>query len=124
MASWCRRRRWQGERIKSTNNPVWIGDSGYGNHTPGLIDDVQIWNVARTQEQIRQSMRDGLRGDEPGLVGWFPMDSEPLMDRSPNGNNGSLHGEAAIHSIDVPADEHHAPDRVLWLLPFDSGDAE
>ena len=110
-----------GERIKSTNNPVWIGDSGYGNHTPGLIDDVQIWNTARTQEEIRKSMSEGLTGGEPGLVAWFPMDSKPLRDRSPHGNHGRLQGEAAIHSTGVPGDARHAPDRVLWLLPLRAG---
>ena len=112
-----------GKRINSTDSPVWIGASGYRDRTPALIDGVEIWNVARTQEQIRQSMRDGLKGDEPGLVAWLPME-EDLRDRSPHGNHGSLQGEAALHAAGVPGDERHAPDRVLWLLPFDPGDAE
>ena len=100
-----------GKRIDSTDNPVWIGSSGYDDHTPGLIDDVQIWNVARTQEQIRQSMSDGLSGDEPGLVGWWPMDSpQPLVDRSPNGNDGRLEGTAIVHAQGLPGDERHAPE--------------
>ena len=108
-----------GKRINSTSNPVWIGASGYHDHTAALIDDAQIWNVARTQEQIRQSMRDGLRGDEPGLVGWWPMDGpDPLADRSPHGNHGRLEGSAAVHAAGIPADERHAPERVLWLLPL------
>ena len=113
-----------GKRINSTDSPVWIGASGYLDRTPALIDDVEVWNVARTQEQIRQSMRGGLKGDEPGLVAWLPMEEDPPRDRSPHGNHGSLQGEAALHSTGVPGDERHAPDRVLWLLPFDSGDAE
>ena len=55
-----------GKHINSTDNPVWIGAMGYMDRTPGLIDDVQIWNLARTQEEIRQSMGTGLTGDEPG----------------------------------------------------------
>ena len=66
-----------GKRINSTDSPVWIGASGYRDRTPALIDGVEIWNVARTQEQIRQSMRDGLAGDEPGLVAWLPMEEDP-----------------------------------------------
>ena len=113
-----------GKRINSTDSPVWIGASGYLDRTPALIDDVEIWKVARTQEEIRQSMRRGLKGDEPGLVAWLPMEQDPPRDRSPHGNHGSLQGEAALHSTGVPGDERHAPDRVLWLLPFASGDAE
>ena len=101
-----------GKRISSTDNPVWIGSTGYEEHTPGLLDDVQIWNVARTREQIRASMRDGLRGDEPGLVGWWPMDGpDPLADRSPHDNHGRLEGSAAVHAAGIPADERHAPGR-------------
>ena len=119
-----------GKRIKSTSNPVWIGDSGYLGGSPILLDDVQIWNVARSQEQIRESMHNGLSGDEPGLVGWFPMDLQPLIDRSPHANNGRLEGAAAIHTIGIPSDERHAPEQVLWLLPsnlptaMEMGDAD
>ena len=56
-------------------------------------------------------------------MAWLPME-EDLRDRSPHGNHGSLQGEAALHAAGVPGDERHAPDRVLWLLPFDPGDAE
>lgn len=113
-----------GKRINSTANPVWVGASGYLDHTAALIDDTQIWNVARTPEQIRASMRDGLRGDEEGLVGWWPMDGpEPLADRSPHGNHGRLEGSAAVHAAGLPADERHAPEQVLWLLPLAEGAA-
>ncbi len=107
-----------GKRIKSTKNPVWIGASGYMVRTPGLIDDVQIWNVARTKKQIKRSMRKGLRGNEQGLVGWWPMDSKPLLDRSGHGNHGRLEGTAIVHAQGVPGDDNHAPNQVLWLLPM------
>ena len=108
----------EGKQINSTGNPVWIGSSGYDNHTPGLIDDVQIWTVARTQDEIRQSMQEGLRGDERGLVGWWPMDGDALKDRSPHGNHGRLEGSAIIHAQNIPSDDRHQPDQVLWLLPL------
>ncbi len=106
-----------GKRIASTGNPVWIGSSGYGDRTPGLIDDVQIWNVARTPEQIRESMLHGLGGDEPGLAGWWPMDApRPLADGSPHGNHGRLQGVARVQADGVPVGEVHAPEQALWLL--------
>ena len=107
-----------GKRIASTENPVWIGSSGYEDRTPGLIDDVQIWNVARAPEQIRESMRRGLRGDEPGLAGWWPMDApRPWADGSPHGNHGRPEGVARVQADGVPVGEVHAPAQALWLLP-------
>jgi hypothetical protein len=35
----------------------------------GAVDDVRIWNVARTAEQIRENFLKQLTGSEPGLVG-------------------------------------------------------
>jgi len=40
----------------------------------GLIDEVRIWNVARTPEAILSTVFDTLQGDEPGLVAYWPFD--------------------------------------------------
>jgi hypothetical protein len=40
----------------------------------GLVDDVRIWNVARTQEEIESNMNNRLSGDEDDLLAYFPMD--------------------------------------------------
>lgn len=37
----------------------------------GQIDEVRIWNVARTAVQISNSLSCQLHGDEPGLVGYY-----------------------------------------------------
>jgi hypothetical protein len=37
----------------------------------GLIDEVRLWDVARSQAQIQSDMHRVLRGDEPGLVGYW-----------------------------------------------------
>ena len=39
----------------------------------GLIDEVQIWNVARTASQIQQDMNHVLVGNEPGLAAYYRM---------------------------------------------------
>ena len=108
-----------GRQIAVTDNPVTIGGDAYRNQMPGLIDDVQLWRVARSQEQIQESMVGGLRGDEPDLVGWWKMESpRPLEDRSLHANHGRLEGDVAIVSVDVPQDARHAPEQVLWLEPL------
>lgn len=72
-----------------------IGWNGLGSdkHYSGEIDEVRIWNVARTQEQIRQYMCQQLKGNETGLVGYWKFDEDTgstAYDSSPNGSDGTL----------------------------------
>jgi len=60
----------------------------------GLIDEVRIWNYARSQEEIQATMHRALRGDEPGLVAYWRFNEAPgdqrVLDYSPYGNHGTL----------------------------------
>lgn len=40
----------------------------------GSIDEVRLWNIARTQNGIRSDLNDTLAGNKPGLIGYWPMD--------------------------------------------------
>lgn len=60
----------------------------------GQLDEVRVWNRARTQEQIRAGMRQTLSGEEPGLVGLWNFDEGDARDRSPSGHHGQLKGGA------------------------------
>jgi hypothetical protein len=76
-----------------------IGNSvGGGNEFYGKIDDVRIWNITLTQNQIQSTMHLRLTGNEPGLVGYWRFDEEPgtpiAHDSSPFGNDGTLFGDA------------------------------
>jgi len=51
----------------------WNGSSGW-HFWHGLIDEVQIWNIARSQADIRKDMGRVLSGSEPGLAGYWPLD--------------------------------------------------
>ena len=42
----------------------------------GLIDEVRVWNIVRTENQIRSDMNKQLKGDEAGLVGYWKFDAE------------------------------------------------
>ncbi len=60
------------------NNPsiplnigAWIGGTGYAR---AMIDEVRIWNIVRTQDEIRQTMSTQLTGLEPGLVSYWRFD--------------------------------------------------
>ena len=64
-----------------------------GKNFMGKIDDVRMWNVVRSQEEIQNTMNQTLTGDEPGLVAYYPMDLNDdnatweLVDLSPRENN-------------------------------------
>ncbi len=51
------------------------GYPGGGNTFHGMIDEVRLWNVARTQQQIKSYLNNVLIGNEEGLVGYWPLDS-------------------------------------------------
>ncbi len=65
----------------------------------GQIDEVRIWNVARTEAEIREDMNIKLKGDEPDLVGYWRFDKETegyISDISPNKNPGRLVGNTKL----------------------------
>jgi hypothetical protein len=51
------------------------GNSIDGRYFNGLMDEVRIWSYVRTSAQIKESLHHKLRGDEPGLVGYFGFDN-------------------------------------------------
>jgi signal transduction histidine kinase/ligand-binding sensor domain-containing protein/CheY-like chemotaxis protein/protocatechuate 3,4-dioxygenase beta subunit len=70
----------------------------------GLMDEVRVWNVRRTQEQIQQDMSRNLNGSEPGLVGLWNFDdpANPGKDSSTNGFDGKLLGQAKTVAERLP----------------------
>jgi hypothetical protein len=75
--------------------PINIGASpGFGGrHFDGVIDEVRIWSVARSQSEIADNMSVDLTGAEAGLAGYYPMNEGSGLvagDISSTGNNASL----------------------------------
>ena len=90
-----------GHHSASTYAPVEIGIMTYNSaDMSGEIDEFRIWNIARTQEEIKASMHTTLKGDDAGLIGYWNFDNGTAKDRSNNRHNGTLIGNAAI--IEVP----------------------
>ena len=66
---------------------------------------MRIWNIARTEDQIRADMNKQLNGDEPGLVGYYKFDAETenvITDSSPNRNIGKRIGGAKLEPYTRP----------------------
>ena len=54
----------------------------------GDMDEVRVWNIALTQEQIQQNMHNQLLGDEEGLVAYYNFNTADAANVPDNGNNG------------------------------------
>ena len=70
------------------------GRSGRNYYT-GQLRELRIWNVVRTPDEIAGTMNQGLFGNEPGLVGYYPFDEgsgSVARDVSPSGNDASFDG--------------------------------
>jgi len=59
----------------------------------GLIDEVRVWNTAKTERQIQESMMGSLVGNESNLLAYYRMDQKDgttLYDQTANAYNGTL----------------------------------
>lgn len=80
----------------------------------GQIDDVRVWNIPRSEAEIRADMNRQLIGDEHGLVGYWKFDEEKngsIFDSSQNNNDGKLIGDAKITSYTRPIFDRERSDQ-------------
>ena len=99
-----------GRRVYSSTGTGEIGDAdethnffkigarreGSGQFFHGEIDEVRVWNIVRSETEIRARMNTSLQGNESGLVGYWNFDNGTTNDLSNHGNHGVLRGNAAI----------------------------
>ena len=83
--------------INRPNTIIHIGaeTNGLEQFWDGIIDEVRIWNLARTQQEIQEFMHKPLTGTEQGLFSYWQFDEGDgniTYDRSVNGNHGTLMG--------------------------------
>jgi len=73
----------------------------------GSIDDVRIWNIARSQSDIQNYMNAELNGSESGLAGYWKLDEgsgTTVNDLTSNDNDGTING--ASWSTDVSSSSY------------------
>ncbi|HSF82012.1 MAG TPA: LamG-like jellyroll fold domain-containing protein, partial [Anaerolineales bacterium] len=94
-------------KIADTETKVCIGAEASGTSAfQGLIDEVRIWNLGRSEPQIMAYMNDPLPVDAKGLVAWWSFDEG--QDRRAEDLKGTSHGRL-IH-----ADEKILKENKLW----------
>jgi len=87
--------------ITYADNQVWIGGMMRGNAFGGTIDEVRMWNVSRTQQQIQTTMPRILNETEtadPNLIAYWRFDEGSggiAQDSSIYGNPAILIGAPA-----------------------------
>ncbi|MCD4734740.1 MAG: Ig-like domain-containing protein, partial [Bacteroidales bacterium] len=62
--------------VLKNNNPVRIGVDYSSRYFHGDIDEVRIWNVPLSLEEVRSGIHLPLSGTEPGLVSYFQFNEE------------------------------------------------
>ncbi|RJP62004.1 MAG: LamG domain-containing protein, partial [Ignavibacteriales bacterium] len=78
-----------------------MGTTVYSTFFNGNIDEVRVWNVARTEAQLRENMCRTLRGDEANLQAYYRLDENngiTAYDNSNNSYNGTL------TDMEIPSD--------------------
>src|SRR5262249_23623755 len=71
----------------------------------GQLDEVRLWSVTRTEEEIRSTMFRALTGAEPGLAGLWNFDDPnlPARDATTNSHHGEFLGGARTIAVERPS---------------------
>lgn len=91
----------------------------------GELDEIRIWNIARSQEQIQAAINTPLTGKEEGLLAYWNFDDGTAKDLSGHGNDGVLSGEARIVESSRPASvavQEEQPNKLLAWWRLDEAD--
>lgn len=74
----------------------WIGSlDGTDESFAGDIDEIRIWSIARTGDEVAEEMLGQVSAEEPGLVAYFNCNAihgTRVPDESGNGNDATLGG--------------------------------
>jgi len=80
----------------------------------GQLDEVRVWKVARTEEQIRRDMFKVLTGSEEGLAGLWNFNDGTAKDVSTNNHHGKLTGNAGVVAARRPTASEFRPPLVFF----------
>ncbi|MEO0684567.1 MAG: LamG domain-containing protein, partial [Cyanobacteria bacterium J06649_11] len=80
--------------LESSDGELILGNiKALTNSLDGQIDEVRIWETAKTEEEIQDSLYTKLAGTEDGLVAYYNFDSDvdtTINDSTNNGFDGTL----------------------------------
>jgi hypothetical protein len=94
--------------VPDVNGPVTLGQCEGSFHLAGALDDVRVWNVARSAAQIQAASNSELVGSEGGLVGYWKLNEAggtTLADSSPYHVNAVVSIASAPNAFGYRADD-------------------
>ncbi len=68
----------------------------------GMLDEVRLWNISRSAEQIANNMDGRLSGLETGLIGYWNFNGENGADGSPTKNDSIAQGNVGYKTPGAP----------------------
>src|SRR5205823_3312137 len=102
------------------------GNAWEGDGFDGEMDEVRVWQVERTEEQIRKTMSQKLTGQEPDLVGLWSFDSATnsvVKDLSPGGHDALLKGNAIVTRSTQPGPSSVSPGALERVVQLDGANS-
>jgi hypothetical protein len=104
-----------GPMTNSTSPLRLNSDAAYAFSYATTLDEARIWNVARTQDQIREAINHTITSPEPGLVAVYHLDGSAVD--SIAGHNGTTNGTAAYLTSPVALNCGSTTSSALCLTP-------
>lgn len=78
----------------------------------GMLDELRVWNIARTQAEVQETALQKLTGTEPGLAAYWDFDHPGPVDPTTGKSNTELDSTGGGNFLNVSADrrrENAAP---------------
>jgi hypothetical protein len=110
----------QGQKLRQTSLPLVLGayPPHPGTFAAGCMDEVRVWNKARRQQEIAQTMYCKLSGAETSLAAYWNFDDGGAKDLTRRGHSGALVASATAAPIEGEDLVHRGPcGPQLWLDP-------
>jgi hypothetical protein len=113
-----------GNMNSPSHNAIHIGcgavtsKTARGDWFPGFVDEVRIWSVARTLDEINKNRKKRLKGDEVGLIGlWRNNEGSgtSVADDSPNSHALTLNNSPTWSTV-VPFPSYESDAGKAYLL--------
>jgi hypothetical protein len=105
----------------NSRSPYYLGFNATAKqYTAGWLDEIRVWNVVRSQAEIRANLGARLTGREPGLVAYWnfdePAGATTARDSSQSANTAQLRGGAELRAPPASA-QPDAPTLVNLQYP-------
>ncbi|MFJ6659545.1 LamG-like jellyroll fold domain-containing protein [Streptomyces sp. NPDC091377] len=85
----------------------------------GVVDEVRIWNRARSQTELEEERTHRLIGNEPGLVAYYRFDEASgtkVYDQTDTAAHGTFYGSPAWVASEAPVGDHPGVRRDSFTL--------